>query len=145
MVRCQCTADPPTHPYLIILVRKSAGNMDVRPYFSKYGHIVSRKYRNRDLNKCELVASEADRRVLMGSYCSLTFAYFKPFPGLKYTAGPDMPDKFIEPMNIDFASKLLEVSHLPIMNGGFEFKAVGDKWLHKTDEEEECTNQGKIL
>ena len=42
----------------------------------------------------------------MGSYCSLTFAYFKPFPGLKYTAGPDWSKKFVKPVNIDFASKL---------------------------------------
>ena len=41
-----------------------------------------------------------------GSYRSLTFAYFKPFPGLKYMAGPDWPEKFVKPMNIDFASKL---------------------------------------
>ena len=66
--------------------------MDVRLYFSKYGHRVSRKYGNRD--------------VLMGSYCLLTFAYFKPFPGLKYTAGPDWSEKFVKPMNIDFALKL---------------------------------------
>ena len=42
----------------------------------------------------------------MGSYRALTFAYFKPFPGLKYTAGPDWSKKFVKPMNIDFASKL---------------------------------------
>ena len=42
----------------------------------------------------------------MGSYCSLTFAYFKPFPGLKYMAGPDWFKKFVKLMNIDFASKL---------------------------------------
>ena len=42
----------------------------------------------------------------MGSYCLLTFVYFKPFPGLKYTANPDGSKKFVKPMNIDFASKL---------------------------------------
>ena len=49
----------------------------------------------------------------MGSYRALTFAYFKPFPGLKYTAGPDWSKKFVKPMNIDYQS-FTEVSHLPI-------------------------------
>ena len=82
-------SDLPTHLYLLVLVWKLAGSSDVRPYFSKYGHRVSRKYRNRDVNERDFVASEADRRALMGSYRSLTFAYFKSFPGLKYTTGPD--------------------------------------------------------
>ena len=59
---------------------------------------VSRKY----------VESEADHSALMRSYRSLTFAYFKPFPGLKYMAGPDLSKKFVKPMNIDFALKLYE-------------------------------------
>ena len=42
----------------------------------------------------------------MGSYCLFTFAYFKPFLGLKYTAGLDWSNKSVEPMNFDFASKL---------------------------------------
>ena len=42
----------------------------------------------------------------MGSYRSLIFAYFKPFPGLKDTASPGWSNKFVEPMNIDYASKL---------------------------------------
>ena len=94
-------ADLPTRLYLPVLVRKSAGSTEVWPYFSKYGHRVSRKYCNRDV-----VASEADRRALMGSYHSLTFAYFKPFLGLKYMAGPDRSKQFVKPMNIDFALKL---------------------------------------
>ena len=80
--------------------------MDVCPYSSKYGHRVSRKYGNHNVNECESIASEADRRTLMGSYRSLTFAYFKSFLGLKYTAGPDWSKKFGKPMNIDFALKL---------------------------------------
>ena len=63
----------------------------------------SRKSRH---ERCEFVASEADRSALMGTYCSLTSVYFKPFPGLKYMAGPDWSKKFVKPMNIDFASKL---------------------------------------
>ena len=82
MCRVWECADLPTRPYLPVLVRKSASSTHVQPYFSKYGHRVSRKYRNRDVNECEFVASEADRRPLMGSYRSLTFAYFKPFLGL---------------------------------------------------------------
>ena len=42
----------------------------------------------------------------MGSYRSSTFAYLKPFLGLKYTAGPDWSKKFVKPMNSDFVSKL---------------------------------------
>ena len=56
--------------------------------------------------RCKFVASEADHRALMGSYCSLTFVYFKPFLGLRYTAGPDWSTKLVKPMNIDFALKL---------------------------------------
>ena len=76
-----------------------------------YAHIsqntdtVSRKYGYRNVNKCEFVASEADRRALMESCHSLTFAYIKSFPGQKYTSGPDWSKKFVKPMNIDFASK----------------------------------------
>ena len=93
--------------YQSILVRKLAGSMDVRVYFSKCGHRVSRKYRNRDVNKCKFVVSKADHGALMGSYCSSTFTiYFKPFLGLKYMAGPDWSKKFVKQMNIDFASKL---------------------------------------
>ena len=64
--------------------------MDVHLYFSKYGHRVSRKYGNRDVNKCVFFAHKANRRVLMEGYRSLTFAYFKPFSGLKYMAGPGL-------------------------------------------------------
>ena len=99
-------SDLPMRPYLTVLVWKSAGSTDVRLFLSKYGHRVSRKYGNRDVNKCEFVASEANRKVLMGSYRSLTFAYFKPFPGLKYVAGPDWSKKFVNLMNINFTSKI---------------------------------------
>ena len=58
------------------------------------------------MNECEFVASEADCRALMGSCHSLLFAYFKPFPRLKYTAGPDWSETFVKPVNINFASKL---------------------------------------
>ena len=48
------------------------------------------KYGNRNVNDASLLPAKP----LMGSYRSLTFAYFKPFPGLKYTAGPDWSKKF---------------------------------------------------
>ena len=89
-------ADLPTHP---------AGSTDVCPYFSKYGHGISRKYRNHDMNKCKFIAREADCRALIGNYHSLTFAYFKPFLRLKYTASPDWSKKFVKPLNVDFALK----------------------------------------
>ena len=100
------TADLPTCPYLTVLVWKLAGSMDVHQHFSKCGDRVSRKYRNGNVNECDFVDSEADRRTLMGSYRLLAFAHFKPFPGLKYTAGPEWSKKFVKPVNIDFASKL---------------------------------------
>ena len=55
---CSHLKDRPA--YLSILVQKWAGSTDVRLYFSKYGHRVSGKYRNGDMNKCEFFASEAD-------------------------------------------------------------------------------------
>ena len=63
-------ADLPTRLYLTVLVRESAGSTDVRPYFSKYGYRVSRKYGNRSVNEYEFVASRASGRALMGSYHS---------------------------------------------------------------------------
>ena len=103
---CVCMCRLPTCPYLTILVRKLAGSMDVCPYFSRYGHRVSRKYGNRDVDECELVASEADCRALLGSYRLLTFAYFKPFLGPKCMAGPDWSKKSVKTMNINFGSNL---------------------------------------
>ena len=45
-------------------------------------------------------------------------------------------------MNIDFAFEALQ--KLAIFRyGGFEFEALSDKWLHKTDKEEECKKPRK--
>ena len=132
---CWSFADLPTRLYLIVLEWKSAGSMDVHLYYSKCLHRVSRKYGNGYVNKCQFVASEADCRVLMGSYRSLTFVYFKPFPGLKYTAGPDWSNKFL--------NQWTSISHLKLYRSqpfsdmvGLNSKLCGDKWLHKTDKEE---------
>ena len=106
-------ADPPTCPYLPVLVRKSAGSVEVSTEIGRqcgsmlvFLKIQTQSFQKVRKSRCETVANETDRRVLMGSYGSLIFVYSKPFPGLKYTAGPDWSNKFVKPMNIDFASKL---------------------------------------
>ena len=71
--------DLPTRPYLPVLVRKSAGST---PIFLRIQTQSFQKVRKSRRERCEFVASEADRKVLIGSYRSLTFAYFKPFQGL---------------------------------------------------------------
>ena len=76
------------------------------PVFLKIRTLSFQKVRKSWCEQYKFIASEADRRVLVGSYCSFTLAYFKPFPDLKYTAGPDWSKKFVKPMNIEFASKL---------------------------------------
>ena len=77
------------------------------------------------------------------SYHSFTFAYFKPFLGLKYTASPDWSKKCFKLKNNDFSFEA--VQKLAIFRyGRFEFKTISDKWLHKTDEEEkECKKNPK--
>ena len=52
------SADLPTRLYLPVLVRKLVGSMEVCSYFSKYGHRVSRKYRNRDVNDGSLLPAK---------------------------------------------------------------------------------------
>ena len=49
------------------------------------------------------------------SYLLLIFAYFKPFVGLKYTAGPDWSKKLFKPINLDFEFKALQKQAWPIM------------------------------
>ena len=44
--------------YLPVLERKLASSTEVRPYFSKYGHRVSRKYRNRNMNDASLLSAK---------------------------------------------------------------------------------------
>ena len=110
-----CVKSRPAYPSVFDRISAESGRQYVcTPVFLNYGHTVSRKYGNRFVNECEFVASKADCRALIGRYHSLTFAYLKPFPGLKYTAGPDWSKKFVKPMNIDSASKLTDVSHFPI-------------------------------
>ena len=66
----------------------------------------------------------------------MTFAYSKPFPGLKYTASLDWSKQLFKPMNMDFAFEALR--KLAILGyGRFKFEIFGDKWLQETVEEEE--------
>ena len=51
-------ADLPICPYLPVLVWKLVGSMEVRLYFSKYGHRVSRKYGNCDVNDASLLPAK---------------------------------------------------------------------------------------
>ena len=75
-------------------------------------------------------------RSLMGNYRSLTFTYisslFKGWSVWPVLIGPK-----------SLLNQWTEVSHLSI-HYGFEFEAVGDKWLHETNkEEEECMKPRK--
>ena len=56
------------------------------PVFLKMRTQSFQKVRKSRRERCKFVACEADRSALIGSYRSLTFAYIKPFPGLKYMA-----------------------------------------------------------
>ena len=47
--------DLPTYPYMPVLVQKLAGSAEVRPYFSKYGHRIFRKYGNGDVSNVSLL------------------------------------------------------------------------------------------
>ena len=115
------------------------------PVFLKICTQVSRKYGNHDVNKCKVVASEADPRALMVRHCSLTFAYFKSFPGLKYMAGPDWSRKFVKPMNIDFASKLYGSWPSPNMADLNPKLLVISDWTKLMKRRKNAQNQGNKL
>ena len=76
------------------------------------------------MNKCEFVASEADHRALVGSYRLLTFAYFKLFMGLKFSAGPHWSKKVCETNELGLCIENLQ-KLANSLYGGFEFEAVG--------------------
>ena len=100
-------ADLPTCPYLTIFVWKSAGSMDICTYFSKY----RQSFQKVQKLLCKMSVSSLPGKLIVEhrwSYRWLTFAHFKPFLGLKYTAGPDWSKKLFKPMNIDFAFKALQ-------------------------------------
>ena len=97
-------SDLPTHQYLTVFVRKLVSSTNVCVYFSKCGQKVSRKYGNHGVVECKFIASEVDHWIWW-SYCLLTFAYVKPFPGLKYTADPDWSKKFLNWWTSTFYSK----------------------------------------
>ena len=86
-------SSPPTCLYLTVVDRKSAGSTDICPYISKYRPRVSRKYGNHDVNECEFVASEADRRALM----ELSFVYiciFQAIPRAEVYGWSSLVQKF---------------------------------------------------
>ena len=78
MQHAMTKTDLPTHPYLPVLVRISAGSTSI---FLKIRTQCFQKVQKSRHEQCEFVAREADHRALMGSYRSLTFVYFKPFLG----------------------------------------------------------------
>ena len=125
----------PAYPSILILtvfVRKLARSTDECVYFSKYGQRSSRKFRNHNMNKCKFVASQVNRWTLMELLC-LDICIFQAIPrGEVYSQSWLVKTRF-KTMNIDFAFKALQ--ELAIFRyGGFEFKAVGDKWQNLQDD-----------
>ena len=93
------------------------------------------------VNIYEFVSSEVNHWALM----ELSFIDIWTFPGLLY-AGWSWIVKilFFKPVNSDFAFETSQQWAI-FRHGGFEFKAAGDKWLHKTDKEEEkCRKPRKL-
>ena len=137
-------ADLPTHLYLTVLVRKLAGSTDVSPYFSKYGQRVSRKNGNLDMDECEFVAREADRRALM-ELLFVDICIFRAISRAEIYCLSQLVKKVFKPMNIDFAFKALWKSAI-FRYGRFEFKAVGDSGCSKqTKRRKNARNQGNKL
>ena len=124
---CDTCTDLPTCPYLTVLVRKMAGSTDVCPYFSKYQGFLTGvvhlyyisclrytilagnpRYGHRNSREYKPIVER------LWSYCSMTLAYFKPFPGLMYTASPDWSKKFLISEHRFCIGSVMEVSHLPM-------------------------------
>ena len=94
------------------------------------------------INECEFVASKANCWAVM-KLLFVDICIFHVFSRAEVYGQSGLVKKVFKPMNINFAFEALR--KLAIYRyGGFEFKAVCDKWLHKTAEkEEECTKQRK--
>ena len=132
--------DLPTHPYLTVLVRKLPGSTDVRPYFSKCRHSVSRKYGNRDMKDCEFIAI-VER--WWGIIVRWHLHIFQAISGAEVYSWSWLVKQVLQTSEHQLCIKTL-VKLAIFLYGRFEFKAVGDKWLHKTDEEEEeCSKPRK--
>ena len=84
-------ADLPTCLCLIIFIQKSAGHTDVCGYFSKYKEFP----KITEFMMWTYLHSLPSKPIIecWWSYRSLTYPYFKPFPGLKYMVDPDWPKK----------------------------------------------------
>ena len=104
-------AYPSVFAYISTEISQQFGCM---PVFLKIQTQSFQKVRTLWRERCEFGVREADRRALMGNYRSLTFAYFKPFPGLKYMAGPDWSKKFVSQWTMTLHQNFTEVSYLPI-------------------------------
>ena len=134
-------ADLPARPYLPILVRKSAGSTDVRRYFSKYGHRVSKKYGNRSVNNASLLPAKPIVEHWWGVIvcCHLHIS--------SHFRGWSMRLVLIGQKSLTSEHQLCieTLRKLTIfLYDGFEFEVVNYKWLRKTsEEEEECTKPRK--
>ena len=71
MLVLELMSDLPTHPYLTALVRKLAGNMDVRSYLSKQGHSfqkVRKSWREQSLEQRLEIGNSLFSSVLNDSF-----------------------------------------------------------------------------
>ena len=134
-------ADLPTCLYLTTCM-EIGRSTDVRGYFSKYRRRVCRRYKNSGVNEFKLISSKVDRWGLI-ELSFVDICIFQAISRAEAYCQYWLVKKFFKPMNIDFVFKALW--KLVIFRyGGFEFKAVGDMWLHETDKvEEECKKSRK--
>ena len=98
---------------LFVFVRTLAGSTDVRIYRQR----VSRRYRNRNMIKCEFGASEVNCWALM----ELSFVDICIFQAI---SGADWSKHVFKPMNINFAFKALRKLAI-FWYGGFEYETLG--------------------
>ena len=115
------------------------------PVFLKIQTQSFQKVRKSQRERCKFVASEADCSALMGSYRLLTFAYFKPFPGLKYMAGPDWSKRFVKPMNINCIKTLQKLAIFLYMAGLNSKLLVISGCTKPTKRRKNARNQGNKL
>ena len=136
-------ADLTTCLYLPILVWKSSSSTEVHPYFSKYGHKVSRKYGNCSVNNTSFLPAKPIVVRWWGVTVRCHLHISCDFRGWSIQPVMIGQKSLLNQWTSTLHQNFTEVGHLPI-NGRFEYEAVGEKWLHETDkEEEECTKPRK--
>ena len=97
----------------------------------------SRKYRNRDVNKCKFVAS------MNGKLLFLEICIFQAISRPEVSSQSWLVKKVCWTNEHRLCIRTLWKVAI-FLYGRFEFKAVGIRWLHETDkEEEECTKPRK--